>query len=164
MILIVGSNYISNRLATKLQTDYIIFDKNKKYGNKFYRGNPIKVNGLYKVTQKYKIDCIIYLFDGKEDTSRCYNNNVKGLINVLDVMKTREIPKIIFGSYFDIKNKNVYSYTKKICEIMILHYAMTYGIDFTNIRLPKKIKKNINSIINNILKAINSNSCDIISI
>jgi len=122
MLLITGgTGYIGSHTAVKLleqNEDIIILDNlynskkevldsiekitNKK--PKFYQTDLLDIEGLEKIFQQNKIDCVIHFAGLKAvgesvaEPLKYFNNNITGTINLLMTMRKYNCKKIIFSS------------------------------------------------------------------
>ena len=108
----------------------------------FYQLNLLDKAALQQVFQKHKIDCVIhfaayaYVQESNEKPQMYLENNVKGVLTLLDVMQEEKVNKLVFSSTCSVYgNKthshplaetesvspmNVYAYSKYLAEQAII--------------------------------------------
>ena len=163
ILLVGGSGYIGSHICISLiRKGYkpIIFDnfsnsfqskvKNiEKFVNQdidFFEGDILDKNHIKKIFTKYKFSGVIHLAalksvsESNANYIEYYQNNICGLINLIDVMKENEVKKLIFSSSATVYGDEA---TTPVNESMMLQSNNTYG--FTKI-LGEQILSNICSI------------------
>lgn len=128
----------------------------KKYGSlKFYQGDISDSAFLNKIFSENKIDAVIHFAafsqvgESVKNPEKYYNNNVLGTLNLLNVMLSNNIKKIVFSStaatygepeYTPIdenhpqKPINPYGKTKLMIENIMDDYDKAYGLKSVRLR------------------------------
>lgn len=124
-----GAGYIGSHTVVELQNagyDVVVVDnlsnsckkslervsKITKKPVKFYEIDILDREGLDKVFDKEKIDCVIHFAGLKavgesvEKPWQYYHNNVTGTLTLLDVMKSHNVKNLIFSSSATVYGKN----------------------------------------------------------
>ena len=151
-LLITGSEgFIGSHLVKKLENKYKIIHFDKVIGK------DIRIqDDLESVFKKHKIDCVVHLaaFAGVrpsiEKPLLYVENNVKGTMNILEIMRKYHCKKIVFASSSSVYGNNFsnrssiesdtknpispYAYTKATVEDMLKLYHETFGIDSISTR------------------------------
>lgn len=159
-----GCGYIGSHTVKYLQEngeDIIIVD-NLKTGHlesvntkNFYNIDIRDKENLNKIFKNHNIDAVIHFSasslvgESMENPSLYFNNNVYGMISLLDCMKDNNVKKIIFSSSAatygnpttDIlsessptKPTNPYGETKLIMEKIMKWYDYSYNIKYVSLR------------------------------
>jgi nucleoside-diphosphate-sugar epimerase len=116
------------------------------------------------VIKKYGIEEIYHLAGilsarGEQNPQECWNVNVNGLINVLEVSRENGIKKIFFPSSIAVfgdsspkdmapqqttlEPSSMYGVCKVSCELLCMYYYNKYGIDIRGLRYPGIISNKI---------------------
>lgn len=159
-----GAGYIGSITVKYLQDmgqDVVVVD-NLSTGNKdsidvdaFYPIDIREKEQLDKVFKNHKIDAVIHFAanslvgESMTNPSLYFNNNVYGMIALLDVMIANDVKNIVFSSsaavYGDpiseiitendpINPKNPYGETKLVMEKMMKWYDQAYGMKYVSLR------------------------------
>ena len=117
---------------------------------------------LQEIVEHYKIDTIYHLAGllsakGEQNPELCWNVNVNGLKNVLDVAKSHRLqvfwpssiavfgphtPKIDTPQITVEDPSTIYGITKVTGELLCHYYAHRFGVDVRSLRLPGIISYN----------------------
>lgn len=160
MILVVGgAGYIGSHLLLRLRqmgTPHLAFDnferghKGAVQSSSFFRGDLRSPNDLAEVFRAHpEIDLVMhfaayaYVGESVTEPGMYYTNNVTGVINLLDAMKTAGVNKLIFSStcatfgepeYLPLDEKhpqhpiNPYGETKLVVEHLVDSCDKAYGL------------------------------------
>ncbi len=157
-----GAGYIGSATVHELQKksfDVVVFD-NLVYGHKTSVNCPIIVGDLLDLDFLRKsvegtFDAVIhfagyaYAGESMQNPYKYFRSNLQGGLNLLEFMKERKIPLIIFSSSCSIygtpeklpvteeeskKPESVYGETKLMFEKIIDWYEKIYGIHYINLR------------------------------
>ncbi|MBD3355056.1 UDP-glucose 4-epimerase GalE [Candidatus Woesearchaeota archaeon] len=121
---------------------------------KFYKVDLIDKEALDNVFQENEIDAVMHFAAYKAvgesmENAVKYSDNIKGTINLLDMMVKYNVNKIIYSSsaavygepkYNPIDEKhptepcNYYGFTKLECESLIRWYGKVHDIDYVSLR------------------------------
>jgi UDP-glucose 4-epimerase len=165
MILIVGgAGYIGshvNKLLSENGYETVVFDNLAKGHKEVVKwgkleiGDLSKIEDIERVFEKYPIEVVfnfaafIEVGESVKEPEKYYLNNVVNTLNLLSVMKKRDVNKIIFSStaatfgvpeYTPIDEKhpqtpiNPYGKTKLVIENIFKDYAAAYGLKFVVFR------------------------------
>lgn len=166
MILVVGgAGYIgSHTVKHLLDNGYsVVVADNLVYGHleavdkraHFIKADLVDKLSLENVFNQYEIDSVIhfaaftYVGESVENPSKYYQNNVVGTLNLLDVMRSHHVHKIVFSStcatygepqYTPIDEKhaqnpiNPYGRTKLMIEQIFEDYEKAYGLQHIALR------------------------------
>lgn len=111
----------------------------------FVQGDVLDREALAKVCASNQFDAVIHcaakkvMFEGEENPTKYFTNNIGGTINVLSCMEEHSIPKIVFSSTAAVyaqtadgrpareddlvDPQSVYGRSKLMCEMLIQEYA-----------------------------------------
>jgi len=117
----------------------------------FVQGDILDREALDPVFSRGNFDAVVHcaakkvMFEGEEDPTKYFSNNVGGTLNVLAAMEKHKVPKVIFSStaavYAPVADghpvvetdplnpQSVYGRTKLMCEMLITEYARLKKID-----------------------------------
>ncbi|PAB59389.1 UDP-glucose 4-epimerase GalE [Anaeromicrobium sediminis] len=159
-----GAGYIGSHTVKyflERNEDVIIVDnlqngyKKSTQINKFYEVDIRNKEKLDRIFKTHKIDAVIHFAanslvgESMEKPYEYYNNNVFGMMCLLDVMKENNVNKIVFSStaatYGEPKNipileedetkpTNTYGETKIAMEKMMKWFDQAYGIKYVSLR------------------------------
>jgi UDP-glucose 4-epimerase len=112
---------------------------------RFIQGDVCDVDTLESVFKTYEFTAVVHcaakkvMFESEADPTKYFKNNVGGTINVLSLMETYGVPKIIFSSTAAVyapttdghpvvehaltDPQSVYGRSKLMCEMLIAEYA-----------------------------------------
>ncbi len=159
-----GAGYIGSHTVKHLMTQgygCIVAD-NLSYGHReavltpyFELADLLDKNSLNKVFDKYQIDAVVhfaaftYVGESVENPQKYFENNVIGTLNLLEVMLSHEVKKIVFSStcatygnpqYMPLDEKhpqapiNAYGRTKFFIEQIFNDYERAYGLKHIALR------------------------------
>lgn len=158
-----GAGYIGSITVKLLQEkghEPVVFD-NLVYGHKEAVSCPLIVGDLldkeflFKSLENENFDAVIHFAayalagESMENPYKYFYNNIQGGLNLLDLMKEKKIPNIIFSSTCSIygtpkvlpvseaeekKPESVYGESKLMFEKILSWYDMIYGIKHINLR------------------------------
>jgi UDP-glucose 4-epimerase len=147
-ILVTGGNgflgtYVCHALSNA-NHDVISYDSyiptSTKENIKHITGSILDIDKLASVTNG--IDCIFHLaalsdiYECDISPVKAVETNIIGTQNVLEVVKTNNVRRLIFSSsiYAFGEKGGIYSTTKKAAERLIKDYATSYGFKWTILR------------------------------
>jgi UDP-glucose 4-epimerase len=166
MILVTGgAGYIGSHVVKELLSkryDVVVFD-NLLEGHleavderaRFINGDIRNEEDLMAAFSQYPISAVIhfaahcYVGESVINPSKYYGNNVKGTLNLLNVMMRSNIKKLVFSSscavYGDPDGKimdesletkpiNPYGWSKLMCEQMIKDFEKAYSLNYCILR------------------------------
>ncbi|MCF6136881.1 UDP-glucose 4-epimerase GalE [Pseudalkalibacillus berkeleyi] len=166
MILVTGgAGYIGShmvKLLLKHKFKVVVLD-DLSTGNRkavpddvpFIMGDLKHASQVKQVFQEYPISAVMhfaakcYVGESVEQPSKYYNNNLLGLINLLDVMVESNVYKVIFSSSCAVygvpaqhfikedttqRPISAYGRTKLFCEEIIKDYSIAYGLNYIFLR------------------------------
>ncbi|KAF6245787.1 NAD-dependent epimerase/dehydratase family protein [Nitrosopumilus sp. b2] len=176
-IIILGSSgFLGRALISKLELKKIKFKgmvkQKNKIKRKYFFGDITKENFLEKHISDN--DIIINLIgQNNKDTSKLFEQNVKGAFNLLNSIIKKKNIKVIFASTIMLYNENVknpskesdtinpttnYQIVKALTENIYHFYSKIFGIDVTVLRFSNVYGPNKKTgIISNCLKSIKKN-------
>jgi UDP-glucose 4-epimerase len=159
-----GAGYIGShtvRKLSKMGENVIVYDNLVK-GHRgsvkdceFVKGDIFDSELLKATIKKYNIESVVHFAaysivpESMTNPSIYYHNNVKGTLNLLDVMMEAEVKKLVFSSTAAVygepeavpiteallKNPtNVYGKTKLIMENAMEDYSRAYGLKYIALR------------------------------
>ena len=165
MILVLGgAGYIGSHAVKRLKAhgeDVLVYDDlSQGYekavpGTKLIVGDVSDTAGLCKVMIEHKVDSVIhfaahcYVSESVKHPAKYYNNNVAGMVSVLNAMVEARVGLIIFSSsaaVYGIPEKipisensplepvNPYGRTKLMMEQMMEDYEAAYGMKYSAVR------------------------------
>lgn len=127
---------------------------NKNY--KLYRGDICDKNLLSKIFEENKIDVVVHIAASAgvrpsiENPSSYVKNNIEGTVNILEVMKRKNVKKIVFASsssiYGNCKEEifsedlkvsepiSPYAASKSACEQFLYTYSKLFDIQVVALR------------------------------
>jgi len=164
-----GAGYIGSHMVFLLikkgvmKGDIIVLDNLSEGGNKkylpteviFVEGDLLNKEQISEVFAKYDIETVFhfagsaYVRDSMEFPGEYFRNNVCGAINLLDVMKEKNVKKIIFSSscatygvpeaipieeHFRQNPINPYGESKLMIEKLLKWYGQIHKIDYVILR------------------------------
>lgn len=165
VLVIGGAGYIGSHLVQELaKTEYVpvVYD-NLSTGNResldskiqFVQGDVRDSKLVLKTIQDFDIKAIMHFAaaslvgDSMINPAFYYNNNVLGMMSLLDCMRQAQVKNIIFSSTCAVYGEpneypmseklptlptNVYGRTKLACENMLADYGNAYGIKYVSMR------------------------------
>jgi len=151
--IVIGIDNFDNFYAKDIKVKNIsLAVQNKNFS--FFEKDITNIESLFQITSK--IDCVIHLAAKAGVRPSILNPqsyqevNIKGTQNILDFVKKRDIPKIVFASSSsiygvnpnypwkesdnDLKPISPYASTKMAGELMGHVYSHLYGISFIGLR------------------------------
>lgn len=144
VLVIGGSGFIGKNLCNKLSESYSVSNFDLKENNvpkvKFIKGD---INNKSEIESAIKNNEIVFNLAGQteleESQSNAYgvfNNNVLGIINILDACKKYKIKRIVLASTVYVYSNlgGFYSISKKCAEQITKEYKKKYNINYTIIR------------------------------
>lgn len=160
-----GAGYIGSHTVRELQRQghaIIVYDNLSKghreavpAGIRFVKGDIRDARLLESVLRGAGIEAVVHFAadslvgESMNNPSQYYWNNVAGTLNLLDVMLSCGIEKIVFSSTaavygepigwpiqedFVTQPTNVYGRTKLVIERMLVDYAAAYGLHYVSLR------------------------------
>jgi len=159
-----GAGYIGShtvRLLEKADHRVVVYDNLVKghrpavQSSAFVQGDLFDSNLLTDTIKQYSIDSVVHFAayslvgESMENPRLYYHNNVKGTLNLLDVMLDNGVNKLVFSSTAAVygepevipitedtaKNPtNVYGRTKLVMENAMADYAKSYGLNYIALR------------------------------
>lgn len=159
-----GAGYIGShtvRRLNKMGKNVVVYDnlvkghKGAVKAGEFVKGDIFDSELLKATIKKYNIESVVHFAayslvgESMEKPSMYYHNNVKGTLNLLDVMMECNIKKLVFSSTAAVygepesvpitenisKNPtNVYGKTKLIMENAMEDYSNAYGLKYIALR------------------------------
>lgn len=159
-----GAGYIGSHTARELKDqgrDIVIYDNLSRGHRQAVEGMPLVVGDLMdtdilaKTIEEYNVDSVIHFAaesqvgESMADPQKYYINNVSGTLNLLKVMKEKNVNKIVFSSTAatygeperipidEESSKNptsVYGRTKLMMEQILEDYDMAYGLKYVALR------------------------------
>lgn len=158
-----GAGYIGSVTVKRLLEvghEVIVFD-NLHQGHKesltcpLIVGDLLNKKDLFEKLSSYNFDSVIHFAayalagESMEDPYRYFQNNLMGGLNLLEFMKERKVPSIVFSSTCAIygtplkvpvieeepkKPESVYGESKLMFENVLKWYGQLYGITYINLR------------------------------
>lgn len=165
ILVIGGAGYIGSHLVQELaKTEYspVVYD-NLSTGNiesleakiQFVQGDVRDSKLLLKTLQDFDIKAVMHFAaaslvgDSMTNPAFYYNNNVLGMMSLLDSMRQAQVENIIFSSTCAVYGEpneypmserlptlptNVYGRTKLACENMLADYGNAYDVKYVSMR------------------------------
>lgn len=159
-----GAGYIGSHTARELKDqgrDIVIYDNLSRGHRQAVKDMPLVVGDLAdtellaRTIDEYHVDSVIHFAaesqvgESMADPQKYYINNVSGTLNLLKVMKEKNVNKIVFSSTAatygeperipideeSVKNPtSVYGRTKLMMEQILEDYDMAYGLKYVALR------------------------------
>lgn len=159
-----GAGYIGSHTARELKDqgrDIVIYDNLSRGHRQAVKDMPLVVGDLAdtellaRTIDEYHVDSVIHFAaesqvgESMADPQKYYINNVSGTLNLLKVMKEKNVNKIVFSSTAatygeperipideeSAKNPtSVYGRTKLMMEQILEDYDMAYGLKYVALR------------------------------
>lgn len=159
-----GAGYIGSHTVRRLNQmgkNVIVYDNLVKghrgavKSGEFVKGDIFDSELLRATINKYNIDSVVHFAayslvgESMEKPSMYYHNNVKGTLNLLDVMMDCGVKKLVFSSSAAVYGEpeavpiteevskiptNVYGKTKLIMENAMEDYSRAYGLKYIALR------------------------------
>lgn len=149
--IIVIDNFYPNYDKEKNVLPHI---KNQYY--KLYRADICDKESIQKIFKAEKIDAVVHLAasvnirNSFNNPAEYVKNNIEGTLNILEIMKTDNIKKLVFASSSSVygnsdknilseSNQNcspisVYGVTKLACEKLLYEYSKNFNINVVALR------------------------------
>ncbi len=160
-----GAGYIGSQTVKHLSENgyNVIVADNLVYGHRealnpnipFYKADLEDIETLRPIFKEHKIDAVMhfaaytYITESVQNPQKYYKNNLKGTINLLEVMLENNVKRIVFSSscsvygnpqYTPMDEKhpqapvNPYGKTKYMAEQIFRDYANAYGLKYIALR------------------------------
>jgi len=165
ILVVGGAGYIGSQTVKHLSENgyQVIVADNLVYGHKealdtkipFYKADLEDINTLRPIFKQHQIDGVLhfaaytYVGESVQNPQKYYKNNLKGTINLLEVMLENNVKKIVFSStcatygnpqYMPMDEKhpqapiNPYGKSKYMVEQIFKDYAYAYGLKYIALR------------------------------
>lgn len=128
ILLIGGTGYIGSRLYKSLSSYDVTLMTRQKVNHKHFIGDVLNPETLKKIRN---FDLIINLASIVKSINKSkYNQNIKGLQNLINQMNDEKISNIIWFSTqnTNLKNKGFYARSKEKCEELLINSNLKYII------------------------------------
>jgi UDP-glucose 4-epimerase len=144
ILIIGGSGFIGSSLCNRLKKNYEVtnYDINKKIisGVKYINGN---INDKKSIKNAIKNNDIVFnlagqteLEESQSDPYAVFNNNVLGIINILNACREYKVKRIVVASTVYVYSNlgGYYSISKKCAELITKEFTKRYKLKYSIIR------------------------------